>query len=138
MVNVLSMAKKSLLGFLLSTTMVVSYPLHAEQQFISPDLAFIPTISGNKVSIKIASGTYLYKDKISVVDSRTNKQLNIKFTNNPIVKKFPHIETPQRLFLSKADFIVNVPSKTIIQITYQGCSAQGLCYPPQRKILKVE
>ena len=138
MVNVLSMVKKSLLSFLLSTTIVFSFPIHAEQQFISPDLAFIPTISGNKVSIKIASGTYLYKNKISVIDSRTNKQLNIKFTNNPILKKFPNIDAPQKLFLLKADFIVSVPSKTTIQIIYQGCSAQGLCYPPQRKILKVE
>lgn len=137
MVNVLNIIKKTLLGMFL----IPIIPLHtvsAETQFISPQLAFKPVVSGDNVSIKIAPNYYLYQKRIQVFNSATGKPIKFSYLSTPIVKKFKDVPEPQKLFVGSANLKIHAPVNTKFTLSYQGCSNQGLCYPPQRQQLTVK
>lgn len=101
--------------------------------FIPSNQAFKPTLKGNFITIDIADGYYLYQNKISLHTSSGPMQFN--FLNNPIVKKFPNQGT-YKVYLDQAKLKVNASTKQPITLHYQGCSSQGLCYPPQKITFK--
>jgi thiol:disulfide interchange protein len=103
--------------------------------FLPPNLAFKPTLQGNVVTIHIADGYYLYKDKISVLSQE--KSVNFTFNNNAIIKTFKNNGTFS-VYLEKAQLLLPQKLKGPIVIRYQGCSSEGLCYPPQQTVLKAK
>lgn len=110
----------------------------AETQYMTPQLAFKPIITTGKLSIKIAPNYYLYKNRIQVLNAATGKPIKFTFLNAPIVKKFAEVPEPQTLFISNVNIKVHAPINTKFTLIYQGCSAQGLCYPPQRQQLTLK
>lgn len=105
------------------------------KEFMPPNLAFKPSMKGNLITISIAEGHYLYQDKISVISQ--NKGVKFSFINKPIIKKFPNQGT-YIVYLEKAQIEVPTGIKHPITVRYQGCSSQGLCYPPQQATLKAK
>lgn len=122
--------KNSFLALSLFALPCVGY----SQEFLPPNLAFKPVLSGNIVTIHIADGYYLYQNKISLTDQ--NKVVPFSFTNKPIIKNFPQ-QGPTKVFTKSTQLKINPKSKyNNLTIKIQGCSLQGLCYPPQQIRLK--
>lgn len=136
--NVLINIKKTLLTSLSLIAFSYSQNSLANSNYLSPQLAFKPTIEKNIISIKIAPSYYLYKNRIQVVDVKSGTPLKYTFLTKPIQKKFPQVEQVQTLFVSKADLKVNEPANTTFFLIFQGCSNSGLCYPPQRHQLTIK
>lgn len=110
----------------------------AEKQYMTPQLAFKPIITTGKLSIKIAPNYYLYKNRIQLLNTSTGKPIKFTFLTTPIVKKFAEVPEPQTLFISNVNIKVHAPINTKFTLIYQGCSTQGLCYPPQRQQLTLK
>lgn len=103
------------------------------KDFLPPDVAFKPTMQGDIITIYISEGYYLYKDRITVLSQ--NKPVKFDFVTKPLTKTFPQFGT-YSVYLDKAQLKVTPKLKRPLVIRYQGCSAQGLCYPPQQVTLK--
>lgn len=103
------------------------------KEYMTPTEAFKPSQQGNLITIHIADGYYLYKNKISVQTSSGPVAFN--FMNKPIDKAFPNQGT-FTVYLDKAKLEVNSKSKMPLTLHFQGCSSKGLCYPPQKFNLK--
>lgn len=103
--------------------------------FLPPNLAFKPILQGDTITINIADGYYLYKDKITVL----SQAKPVKFTPNTkaITKTFPNLGT-FTVYLDKAQLSIPQNLKGPLVIRYQGCSSEGLCYPPQQTVLKAK
>lgn len=104
-------------------------------EFLPPNLAFKPTINENIVTISVADGYYLYQSNIAITDQ--NKAIPFNFVNKPIVKNFPQIgKTNVYSKVAQIQLPPNIKPQNL-SIRFQGCSYQGLCYPPQTVILKL-
>ncbi len=106
-------------------------PLAVEQAF---SLSITPQAQGNDLKLhwKIAPNHYLYQDKIEVYSLNANP---IKL---PLILPKAKI-LPNALLGSKAVYeqtltlLIKPPQDTTeLSIQYQGCSAEGFCYPPQK------
>ena len=122
---------------ILATTLLLSSSLFIgsinAREFIPPNQAFKPSQQGNIITIEIADGYYLYQSKITAQSS--SGPVDFIFLNKPIAKKFPNQGT-HSVYLDKAKIKVNGNTRKPITLRYQGCSSQGLCYPPQQITLK--
>lgn len=113
--------------------------------FLQPDEAFKPAISQvnkNTISIEIGLGDqiYLYQDKLKIEDADPNDGINF-ITVNTATKAVDHEgekvyeESPvTTIGLAKKE---NVSGEHTVRVklSYQGCSAAGLCYEPQESVL---
>ena len=109
---------------------------------ISVDEAFKPSINlqKNKIQtdIKLSNGIYVYKDKLKYELIEPKRVELNKFLKLP--KAVKHDE----FIVYMKDIKVDIPLKIIkkeigdkafkLQISYQGCSTKGLCYPPQNAL----
>lgn len=114
--------------------------------FLQPEEAFKPKISqvnGDTVSVEIGLGDqiYLYQDKLKIEDADPNDGINF-ITVNTATKTVEHegvkvYETnPVTLIhLGKREG-TNGEKKVRVKLSYQGCSAAGLCYEPQEMVLE--
>ncbi len=112
-----------------------------DSEFLPPDQAFAlssESKDGNLVAHwKIADGYYLYKDKI---------QFRLKDAPQSVSLGTPELPEGQikddeffgRMTVFHDDFSATVPVQSgnaappvAVDVTYQGCSEKGLCYPPQ-------
>ena len=116
----------------------------AEEEFLSPDVAFKLDLSAKDASnvtayFKIVPGYYLYKQRIKFVikDAATGA---IEATELPAgeIKDDPNFGKQE---VYHHDFAANLKlasaNNPIIQATYQGCSEKGLCYAPQIKTFNI-
>jgi len=106
------------------------------------DKAFKPSIKLDKTKIEtkvdLAQGIYVYKDKLKYQLIEPKKMDLTKHLKLP--KAIKHDEFI--VFMKNID--VDIPLKLIkkeigdrafkLQISYQGCSTKGLCYPPQNAL----
>lgn len=136
----MKLIKKLSIVFLL----IFSSSIWSADVFLSPEQAFdakwIEKKDVLEVQVQIAEGYYLYKSSISakfndgtnipnlllpaptiVYDNIFNK--NLEVYPNSLTFKLP---------LSLDD---NRPSS--IELTYQGCAKEGLCYPPEVKVIRL-
>lgn len=113
-------------------------PVIAETQFMSPQLAFKPIVNTGSITIKIATGYYLYQKRLQVFDANTNKPLKFTILTKPITKNFPSVPQAQILFVDEVNIKVSASPKTNIILGYQGCSTHGICYPPQHQELTIK
>ncbi len=117
-----------------------------DSEFLPPDQAFAlssESKDGNLVAHwKIADGYYLYKDKI---------QFRLKDASQGVSLGTPKLPDGQikddeffgRLTVFHDDFSATVPVESgnaaqpvAVDVTYQGCSEKGLCYPPQTHTIR--
>ncbi len=86
---------------------------------------------GIRVEIDLAEKIYVYKDKISL--SSPDATLEYTLPQGTIHEGF---EGPETVFEDKLDFIATINSvtssdgKVHVTFLFNGCSADGLCYPP--------
>lgn len=114
--------------------------------FLQPEEAFKPNISvvdDQTVGIEIELGDqiYLYADKVKIEDADPTDGIDFKAVTmaNPVDHEGESVfET------SPAIRIVLVKSKEVggeknlnVKLSYQGCSAAGLCYEPQSVTLSI-
>lgn len=129
------MRKILLLLFLVST-------IFAAPKFLMPEEAFIPhaTLGENmqiEASVEIAEGIYLYADKLTLVVKNANG-VTIKNIVSPASvlhhEEMVYLESPQFVVsLQKEEGVSGVKSINF-ELSYQGCSEQGLCYEPLSKV----
>ncbi len=116
----------------------------AEEEYLAVDKAFEPVVNVSdgrvKMSFTIADGYYLYKKRLSVMSANdTPIVIGEMVTSRPAqIKNDPNFGRVE-IFHQRVDIDVPVYASRIadvakewpVKIIYQGCSEQGLCYPPQ-------
>ncbi|MCH8060564.1 MAG: protein-disulfide reductase DsbD, partial [Proteobacteria bacterium] len=118
-----------------------------DSEFLPVDEAFKPIlipIDGNTVEVtwQVARGYYLYKDKISVKAISANVQLGMLALPEGELK-FDEFFGESEVYFE--DVFARLPLARAtrdamdleLEINYQGCSLDGLCYPPTTRILTV-
>jgi thiol:disulfide interchange protein DsbD len=119
-------------------------PLPADQVFV-PD-AHVEN-GALLFRIQLLPGYYLYKDKISV--RSLSEAINLG--DHEFIEEWSHSEVvvdewfgEQEVFFDEAhgsaeirSLIQNIPSMDI-ELSYQGCKTDGICYLPQAKVLSVD
>lgn len=118
-----------------------------DSEFLPVDEAFKPIlipIDGNTVEVtwQVARGYYLYKDKISVKAISANVQLGMLALPEGELK-FDEFFGESEVYFE--DVFARLPLARAtrdamgleLEVNYQGCSLDGLCYPPTTRILTV-
>lgn len=131
---------------LLGALALLAGAAHAQQgQFLQPDDAFrmsIPVVSdrGLQLRFDIAQGYYLYQERFHFVSETPGVQLGAP-DFPPAHRKFDpnlgHIVAHYRNQVVIPLPVQAAPAKFALKVTYQGCSDQGLCYPPIDKVVDV-
>jgi len=114
--------------------------------FLQPDEAFKPKISmidDSTVGVEIVLGDqiYIYADKLKIEDA--DPKDGIDFASIKTAKAVDHEgesvyeSSPEiRILLSKSSDISG--KQTVkVKLSYQGCSAAGLCYEPMESVLEI-
>ncbi len=123
-----------------------SFVEYSEDTFLSPDQAFklnIRAIDATTLNAEftIASGHYLYRDKIKF-ESSNNKISELVLPKGDIKQDshFGQTEVFHQSFsaLIKLSNPISAGNPVAITATYQGCSEKGLCYSPIRKNIDVD
>ena len=118
-----------------------------EREFMHPDEAFILTVIPEdserfQASFRVAEGYYLYRDKTSFSIAGRDAGLMPYQLPAGIVKNDPLFGEVQtwsgdvEVDLRLAEASAGSDGISLIA-NYQGCAEQGVCYPPQTKILEV-
>ena len=115
-------------------------------KFLMPDEAFIPHASLNEkmqieASIEIAEDIYLYEKQVSLI-IKNSDGIVIKNIKSP--KSVEHHD--EMVYLTSPSFIIDLEKNSVIkgvktinlEVSYQGCSEQGLCYEPLSKTYTFE
>lgn len=114
-----------------------------DDEFLHPDEAFKYSLSGTdgkiEVHWEIADGYYLYRDKFSVTSETPGVVLGEPHYPPSETKSDPNFGDTE---VYHHDVKLTVPvvsggGESAIKLTYQGCADSGLCYPPQKKTLKL-
>ena len=113
----------------------------APPKFLMPEEAFIPHVKLNdsmqvEASIEMAKDIYIYEDSVKL-EILNSKDITIDKIDSP--KSIKHHD--EMVYLTSPSFVVNLAKndsvtgikKVEFQISYQGCSEQGLCYEPLSK-----
>jgi len=118
--------------------------IEAEEDYLAVEQAFQPVVKASdghvQMSFTIADGYYLYKKRLSVSsgnntpivtgDLAFNKAAEIKndpnFGRVEIFHQAVSVDVP--VYVSRA---LDVGKEWPVNVIYQGCSQEGLCYPPQ-------
>ena len=119
----------------------------ASSDFLPPDEAFRPyleAIDGNTVelSFQIASGYYLYKDKISAISlADTVRAGRVELPKGKL--KTDEYFGDSEVFYNEVFGRVSLARATPdamdldIEIGFQGCAEDGICYPPITRTLSI-
>lgn len=137
--NAQAEAEKSALSMLLSDAD------DGADEFLPPDVAFklaLNAVAADTIQadFTVAPGYYLYRERIKFVVQ--NKVAVIDSVNLPKgeIKQDPNFGQ-QEVYHHNFSASILLSNKTsdalVIEATYQGCSEQGLCYAPIKKILNV-
>lgn len=116
--------------------------LKDKNDFLQPDEAFQLTVKKNPQSIEasffIAKDYYLYRNKFKVEFDRTSQnQILLPAAEIKTDTHFGKTEIYHDTLNASIPYDANHPPKEI-SMTYQGCSAKGLCYAPIKKEFKFD
>lgn len=117
----------------------------AEEDYLEVGQAFQPVVKTTdghvQMSFTIADGYYLYKKRISIQSTDNNHPVVMgdgQFSQKAEIKNDPNFG---RVEIFHKTLAVEIPvyaqnpqdvgQITTVKAIYQGCSQQGLCYPPQ-------
>jgi len=132
----------SFMAKIFALLVLLSAPVFAAQDFLSPDKAFRVEATwlenSNQIEIEFipAKGYYIYQESLQFeIGDQAGKLTNIRPSLPLGIEKFD--ETFQKkLQVYKQPFMVLLegkpsPGKPIhIETTFQGCAEAGICYPP--------
>ncbi len=116
-----------------------------QAQFLQPDEAFrlsVPAPSANTVQLRfdIAKGYYLYQERFHFLAQTPGVRLG-EPDFPPAHRKFDpnlgHIVAHYRNQVVVPVPVQAAPATFALKVSYQGCSDQGLCYPPIDKVVEV-
>jgi thiol:disulfide interchange protein DsbD len=117
-----------------------------EKDLLPVDQAFVLTAQAperGRIELhwKIADGYYLYRHRIAVrvlSSFKPNPTLQLPAGHKKTDPYFGEVET-YRGELNAVQSGVADPATTSVQVEvrYQGCADAGVCYPPQKRVLKV-
>jgi thiol:disulfide interchange protein DsbD len=118
-----------------------------EAEFLDVDKAFVVSVSKIEnsqlnVDFKIADGHYLYKKRVAVVISKPFSIVELLFPD-PDTKNDPSFGVSEvyhrgLLLPVKLAYEGSLPEKAVVEVSYQGCSEKGLCYPPMVKSFPID
>ena len=117
-----------------------------EPQFLPPDEVFVLSAESRDGQLvanwDVADGYYLYKDKIQFRLKDAPQGVSLGTPQLP-EGKIKDDEFFGRLEVYLKDFSATVPVQgaggpVAVDVTYQGCSEQGLCYPPQTRTVSYD
>jgi thiol:disulfide interchange protein DsbD len=126
---------------------VLSLFTDEEETFLSPDQAFqvkldVVNAKTIRASYTIAPGYYLYRERIKFSITGRPDAGKVVSVNLPTgeIKNDPNFGRQEVYHHDfKADVIVDAVNQDLsIETGYQGCSDQGLCYAPIKKIFEVD
>ena len=116
-------------------------PLQAEVAFLEPGQAFRLRVSDTGAGElllhwDIAPGYYLYRDrlKIAVPAGQAPAQLELPRGET---KADPNFGT-MTVYHHALDVPVHAGAARGVDITWQGCGEQGICYPPQHRTVSLQ
>ena len=117
-----------------------------KSDFLRPDQAFALDVVVRdahtlQVNFNVTPGYYLYRDKVNFKSNEGEiklKEINLPKGELKHDPNFGEIAVFHRPF--QAEIILDHDNKThlTLNVSYQGCSDQGLCYPPIDKALSVD
>jgi len=120
----------------------------AQPAFLPPDQAFglaieIKDANNLLANFKVTPTYYLYRDKIKVtLKSGTAKILSFNMPTGDLKQdpNFGEMMVFHQSFQAEIALINNstTPQNIVLEATYQGCSENGLCYPPINKEIKLQ
>lgn len=118
--------------------MLISTLVHAGE-FLKPDEAFVlSSTSDGELSWQIAPHYYLYKDRIKV--TKNGQPVGMTWLTMSESKDDPNFGLVE-VFHDTLSVKVNdvAPKEGVEQyrVEYQGCSEDGLCYPPQNQTVSL-
>ena len=126
--------------FKILLAMLLSLPLFAGD-FLMPDQAFKPYAKINDKSqieagVDIAEDIYLYVDQFSV-KLKDSDGISVVDIQKPTSQKHHdddvYLKSPNYILTLKNDNDLDGVKDIKVEISYQGCSEQGLCYEPSSK-----
>ncbi|MBB5865140.1 protein-disulfide reductase DsbD [Xanthomonas sp. 3058] len=134
--------------FVAAPTLVAPLPARAavtEADLLPVDQAFtLSATAASRDSIalrwKIAPGYYLYRHRISVKSGQgfTAGELTLPEGESKRDEFFGQVQTyRQQLQATLAGKAEPGVQTAVLQVQYQGCADAGVCYPPQRRELRV-
>lgn len=119
----------------------------ANSDFLPVDEAFEPILTaldGNtvEVSIRVAPGYYLYKDKISTTTDSRQVQLgtlSLPDGEKKVDEYFGEMEVFHNDVFATLPLARATPDELSLdlEVKYQGCADGGICYPPVTRSLSV-
>lgn len=122
--------------FLFLLTLFVGVSV-AQAGFLPPDKAFVfdHQQQGNRLELnwQIADGYYLYQDRIHATDAQGNALTSLTLDRDGEAKQDPNFGLVHVYHHQLAATLANASGDVTIQ--YQGCAEDGLCYPPQKRVL---
>lgn len=105
-----------------------------DSEFLSVDKAFLPDVkrtdTGWVVRFDIADHYYLYRDRFML----KNPQDKLHFVQTAELKQDKNFGAVM-VFHHRVDVEIHAAAEGASLLTYQGCSEDGLCYPPQTLFL---
>ena len=128
---------KKVILFILSSVMLFAF----SGGFLMPDKAFVPHAKLNEkmqieVSVELADSIYLYVDKVKF-DLKNNPDIKIVDIKKPKIQKHDgddvYLKTPNFLVTLEKNPELHGVKEVSFELSYQGCSTQGLCYEPYTK-----
>ena len=118
----------------------------SKTEFLKPDQAFSLDVVARdahtlQVNFHVTPGYYLYRDKIHFTGNESD--IKLKAINLPTgeIKQDPNfgeIAVFHRPFQAQITLEHSNKTHLTLNTTYQGCSDQGLCYPPIDKVLSID
>ncbi|MCD6432754.1 MAG: protein-disulfide reductase DsbD [Sulfurimonas sp.] len=133
---------KKLILFILTSTVLFS----ASPKFLMPDEAFSPEVIVNdtmqiEARVVIAKDIYIYVDSLKL-ELKDGSSLSVKDIKLPKSVDYHgdmvYLESPSFLVNLKKGMGVSGSKEIVFELSYQGCSKQGLCYEPITKSYKFD
>lgn len=111
-----------------------------EDDFLPVEAAFLPTVTLNgrdiQVHFDIAPDYYLYEHSLTLTVSGASVTEETRFNHTPTPKEDPNFGAVNVFYneVSLQTSLQQDPQFPLaVQIRYQGCAEQGLCYIPQQR-----
>ena len=116
----------------------VTARVFASDAFLEPEQAFVLTVDqadrgdgAVRLNWTIAPGYYLYRDRVGVTATPAAALGQIVRPAGDL-KNDPNLGAMQ-VYHDAVSITVAAPDARELQVTWQGCAAAGLCYPPQTR-----
>lgn len=124
--------------------LIFCIPAHGSTSFLEPEQAFQLTWSQsveqkNRIRLewKIADNYYLYKERITIRGLPADREQPSYELPAGVLKNDPTFGNME-VFYHTVVVDVDTGDAREVELVWQGCAAEGLCYPPQTKTLQVQ